>query len=112
MSEEQRFVYNGAVLVSTEDTCGGAWRLDGHRITTGQLTDLVKAEATRYDSLREAVYKVAEWYEIGPDEVEAAYWFETTMTGALVRLRGALANLRDAIVEALRGWLKQLVGLK
>ncbi len=100
MSEEQRFVYNGAVLVSTEDTCGGAWRLDGHRITTGHLTDIVKAEATRYN-LREAVYRVAEWYEIGQDEVEAAYWFETTLKGQSVQVGFALEKVGDALPKEL-----------
>lgn len=95
-----RCVYNGAVLVSTEDTCGGAWRLDGHRLTTGQLADLVKAEATRYN-LREAVCRVAEWYEISPEEVEAAHWFETTLKGQSVQVGFALEKVGDALLKEL-----------
>lgn len=33
-------------IVSTPDTIGGKWRLDGHRISVAQLKDLIRHEET------------------------------------------------------------------
>ncbi len=89
---------NGVKLVSTPDTLGGAWRIDGHRLSTELLADLARAEGARHNSLIAGVRATAESYEITEEEVWAAVWFEEHY-GDTARFRDAVNNLKAVLWE-------------
>lgn len=89
--------HTGVRIVSTPDTLCGAWRLDGHRIDTAGIAALWRAGET--------VDAIARCYMISVDQVEACILFESTGPGEHARLRAAVLELWDSIVE----WLEPIV---